>query len=77
MARPKTLSKYELSILNGNTAIVKSYRSSEYTLKEIGKYFGLHYSSVSDIIKNHKPDPISLCCAISLLPALWCCQNQD
>ena len=51
---PKALSEYELSSQDRNTAIINSYQSGGYTLKEIGKYFGLHYSSVSGIIKNHK-----------------------
>jgi hypothetical protein len=52
--KPKTLSEYESSSQDRNTAIIKSYRSGGYTLKQIGEYFGLHYSSVSGIIKNHK-----------------------
>lgn len=51
---PKALSEYELSSQDRNTAIINSYQSGGYTLKEIGKFFGLHYSSVSGIIKNHK-----------------------
>jgi len=52
--RPKSLSEYELSSQDRNTAISRAYLSGGYTLKEIGEYFGLHYSSVSGIIKNHK-----------------------
>jgi len=53
-SKPKALSKYELSSQDRNTSIIESYQSGGYTLKEIGEYFGLHYSSVSGIIKNHK-----------------------
>jgi REP element-mobilizing transposase RayT len=52
--RPKTLSEYASSSQDRNTAISESYQSGGYTLKEIGDHFGLHYSSVSGIIKNHK-----------------------
>jgi REP element-mobilizing transposase RayT len=52
--RPKTLSEYASSNPDRNTAISESYQSGGYTLKEIGDHFGLHYSSVSGIIKNHK-----------------------
>lgn len=51
---PKSLAEYESSSGDRNTAIIKAYKSGGYTLKEIGDYFGLHYSSVSGIIKNHK-----------------------
>lgn len=51
---PKTLSQYEEQSKNRNTAIVSAYRSGGYTLKEIGDYFGLHYSTVRGIIKNNK-----------------------
>ena len=33
------------------------YQSGGQTLKGIGDYFGLHYSTVSGIIKSQKPDP--------------------
>lgn len=51
---PKALSSYEAASKDRNDAIIKSYRGGGYTLKEIGDYFGLHYSTVSGIIKNHK-----------------------
>jgi len=51
---PQALSSYEAESQDRNDAILKSYRSGGYTLKEIGGYFGLHYSTVSGIIKNHK-----------------------
>jgi len=51
---PKALSSFEAASKDRNDAIIKSYRGGGYTLKEIGDYFGLHYSTVSGIIKNHK-----------------------
>ncbi len=37
-----------------NEAIISAYAGGGYSLKEIGDYFDLHYSTVSGIIKNHK-----------------------
>ena len=51
---PKSLAEYESLSNDRNTAIIRAYESGGYTLKEIGDYFGLHYSSVSGIIKNQK-----------------------
>ena len=34
---------------------VNAYLSGGYSLKEVGDYFGLHYSSISGIVRNHKP----------------------
>ena len=52
--KPKELKYYESSNNNRNSAIVDAYSSGGYTLKDIGQYFGLHYSTVSGILKNHK-----------------------
>lgn len=51
---PKKLEKYAAGGVERNAAIVAAYRSGGYTLKEIGEYFGLHYSTVSGIVKNHQ-----------------------
>ena len=51
---PKTLGYYETSTRDRNSAISEAYTSGGYTLREIGDHFGLHYSTVSGIIKNHK-----------------------
>ena len=51
---PKTLDYYEKQSNDRNSAIISGYRSGGYTLKELGDYFGLHYSTVSGIINNHK-----------------------
>ena len=42
-------------------AVYESYRSGGYSLKEIVDYFEIHYSSVSNLVKNlegenSKPD---------------------
>ena len=51
---PKSLSAFKEMSANRNSFIIKAYESGGYTLKEIGDYIGLHYSTVSGIIKNHK-----------------------
>lgn len=52
---PQTLDYYyQASNQDRNSAIASAYRNGGYTLKEIGDHFGLHYSSVSGIVKNHK-----------------------
>ncbi|MDZ7925541.1 MAG: hypothetical protein U5M23_16165 [Marinagarivorans sp.] len=50
----KTIAEYEAQTEHPNDAILKAYKSGGYTLKEIGDYFGLHYSTISGIISNHK-----------------------
>lgn len=52
---PKTLEQYEALSRDRNSGISQAYQSGGYTLKEIGDHFGLHYSTVSGIVKNHKP----------------------
>ncbi|HAU68079.1 MAG TPA: hypothetical protein DCW52_06730 [Gammaproteobacteria bacterium] len=53
--RPRPLPiNYESSALNRDDAIYLAYLSGGYTLKEIGDYFGLHYSRVSRIVKRAK-----------------------
>jgi REP element-mobilizing transposase RayT len=51
---PMMLDDYEASSPDRNSAIVNAYQSGGYTLKEIGRHFGLHYSTVSGIVRNHK-----------------------
>ncbi len=49
--RPPAKQLAEISKANGrDSAIVQAYASGAYTLKEIGDYFGLHYSRVSRIV---------------------------
>jgi hypothetical protein len=50
----KPLATYEKHAMDRNSEIVAAYESGGYTLKELGEYFGLHYSTVSGILKNHK-----------------------
>ncbi len=51
---PKALSYYAENYKVRNEAIVAAYGSGGYSLKEVGKYFGLHYSTVSGIVRGHK-----------------------
>ena len=53
-AKPKELSTYVQSSKSRNAAIVDAYASGGYSMKAVGDYFGLHYSTVSGIISNHK-----------------------
>ena len=45
---------YEEQYPQKDIAIKKAYESGGYSQKEIGDYFGLHYSRVSRIIKKAK-----------------------
>ncbi len=49
---PKSLEEYELQANNRNEAIILAYRSGGYTLTVIGRYFSLHYSTVSRIVHS-------------------------
>ena len=51
---PLDLSHYETSNADRNSAIKQAYQSGGYTLKQLGDYFGLHYSTVSGIMHDHK-----------------------
>jgi len=51
---PKPLQDYEKEYGNQKKAIVKAYLSGGYTLKEIGNYFGKHYSTISRIVKSNE-----------------------
>jgi len=51
---PDTLDNYLASSQDRNTAICKAYQSGGYTLKQLGDYFTLHYSTVSGIVNHHK-----------------------
>ena len=48
--RAKTLAEYKMQAANRNEAIAVAYASGGYSMKEIGEYFGLHYSRVSRLI---------------------------
>lgn len=51
---PKRLEEYEQAAKTRDEAIFAAYCSGGYTLKEIGSYFGLHYSRVSRIVAKVK-----------------------
>lgn len=51
---PKALRDYERSASARNEAIRMAYASGGYTMKEIGDYFGLHYSRISRLLKTDK-----------------------
>jgi REP element-mobilizing transposase RayT len=52
--KPQPLSHYEKITSGRDTAIVDAYKSGGYTLKEIGRHFRLHYSTVSGIVRKYK-----------------------
>ena len=47
----KTLAYFEASSPDRNTAMIHAYASGGYTLKAIGDYFGLHYSTVGGVVR--------------------------
>lgn len=51
-SKPQSLSHYEKQARTRNEAIVNSYASGGYSMKEIGEYYGLHYSWVSRLISG-------------------------
>ena len=51
-AKVKTLEEYEASFDDRNQCIKEAFQSGGYTMKAIADHFGLHYSSVSKIIKS-------------------------
>ena len=51
----KPLADYVRQSPERNDAIVAAYRSGAYTLRDIGDYFGLHYSRISKILQAADP----------------------
>lgn len=49
-----TLADYQQQAATRNEAIIQAYRSGSYTMKQIGEYFGGHYSLVSRIVAVSK-----------------------
>ena len=47
----KSLADYVREFPERNDTIVAAYRSGGYTLRDIGDFFGLHYSRISKIIQ--------------------------
>ena len=39
---------------------MSAYKSGGYTLKDIGEYFGLHYSRVSSVVARLDPNDVWL-----------------
>ncbi|MFM4757719.1 REP-associated tyrosine transposase [Aeromonas caviae] len=53
--QPKPLAEYQQQAATRDEAILNAYRSGGYSQKQIGEFFGIHYSMVSRIIaKNSK-----------------------
>jgi len=50
----KPLDCYLSSFESRDQAIYSAYQRGSHTMKEIGDYYGLHYSSVSKIVKHYK-----------------------
>lgn len=51
---PKTLHEYEREAASRNEAIANAYASGGYSMKDIGEYFGLHYSRISRLLNIEK-----------------------
>ena len=49
---PKPLDYYAKKYTDRNQAMIAAYQSGGYSMKEVGEHFGMHYSSVSKIIKR-------------------------
>ena len=52
-AQRHSLEYFEEQSSNRDEGIIMAYNSGGFSMSEIGTYFGLHYSRVSRIIKNH------------------------
>jgi len=73
LAKKLTIEEDERMSGNPDKAIYYSYNSGMYSMKEIGKYFGLHYSRISTLNNSMnrnqwqkaRSDPLSLCLSIS------------
>ncbi|MFW2372655.1 MAG: transposase [Gammaproteobacteria bacterium] len=51
---PKSLEYYNSKYKDEKKAIVAAYLTGGYTLKEIGDYYGKHYSTISRLVKEHE-----------------------
>jgi putative transposase len=51
---PQPIDDYVKRSTHRNEAIISAYRSGGYSMKELGEYFGLHYSRVSRIVSQEK-----------------------
>jgi REP element-mobilizing transposase RayT len=50
-ATPKSISYYQKKYKNEKQAITQAFLSGGHTLKEIGDYYGKHYTTISRIVK--------------------------
>jgi REP element-mobilizing transposase RayT len=57
---PLSLEEYQSQTLDKHKAIVNAYLSGGYTQKQIGDYFGLHYSQISIFVEKCKISPLNL-----------------
>jgi DNA-directed RNA polymerase specialized sigma subunit len=53
-AAPLPLAEYQAKTVDKHQAIYNAYRCGGYTQKQIGDYFGLHYSQISRIVAKYK-----------------------
>ena len=53
-AAPLPLAEYQAQTVDKHQAIYNAYRSGGYTQKQLGDYFGLHYSQISRIVAKYK-----------------------
>lgn len=53
-AIPKPLEYYQSKYKDRNQAIAEAFLSGGYTMKQIGHYFGRHYTTVSRIVKQYE-----------------------
>ena len=51
---PKPLDYYQAKYKDRNRAMAEAFLSGGYTLKQIGEYFGRHYTTVSRIVKQYE-----------------------
>lgn len=53
---PKPLADYETAYIDRRAAMAAAYRSGHYSLTEIGRHFGVHYSTVSRAVRSAEAD---------------------
>jgi len=53
-AAPLSLAQYQAQTVDKHQVIYNAYRCGGYTQKQIGDYFGLHYSQISRIVAKYK-----------------------
>ncbi len=58
-APPRTLDWYAASFPGRNQAMYQAYRSHDHTQQAIARHFGLHYSTVSRVLKREAAEAMS------------------